>query len=155
MHVGQLGRTSLITCSACGPAGPQSFHHFLSMVAGGRVVAELAFVHYFDTPEANYWRAKNGNKPQSMNSKKLQDDIAKKRCPVVEPYFVYDNQRVQKPWVGVVLAAHVRRLVSFAPCYMKHASPQAHGRFYVLNKLLEPSAIAMVGLQAVAQQFGL
>ncbi len=108
-------------------------------------------MHYYDTPEANEWRAKHGNKAQSAKSKKMQHDMAKKRCLVVEPCFVYDRLRVAKPWVGVVPAIHIRRLVSFAPCYVG----KAVGRFYVFNQLLEPSVAALKGLEAVAQQFGL
>ena len=118
---------------------------------GVPVVLELAFVHYFASPEANEWRANHGTKAQSEASQMRQAAEQKKGCEIVEACFVYTKSRQPKPWLAVVYASDVVRLVSFAPCF--RGKSNEYSQFYVYNSLLEPSQLSLQCLEFVRDHF--
>ncbi len=74
-------------------------------------------------------------------------------CVLVEACVVYNKRGYHLPWLGVVYASDIVRLVSFAPCLKKREMESA--MFYVYNPLLERSALSFKCLEAVDRHFSL
>ena len=94
---------------------------FGNPVKQNQTTKDLAYIHYFDSPESNAWRKENGEKPMSRASLKIERDAIGFKCPTVEPCYSYSKSGMKLPWVQVVPLEDVTRLVSFAPHFIRHS----------------------------------
>ena len=108
----------------------------------------LAFVHYYASPESNAWRAAHGDKPMSKAS--LNDErnaIGKFKCPTVEPCFIYTKSNKKLAWVQVVPLEDVTRLVSFAPHFIRNSEKAE--KWFVYDLLPVSSAHDAAGMSEI------